>query len=90
MGWGEFLDCHVEKRLILFRLFFADSRAPLIELLISFEQQDDLRILKYLADKFRMLPDVTIELQSQECITFFEDAHKSSIIIVQASPWFQS
>ena len=62
MGWGEFFDGHVEKRLILSCLFFADPGTPLVEPLIPFEEQNDLGIIGDFVGKLWVFPDVPIEL----------------------------
>lgn len=45
MGRGESLDGHVAKGLTLSGLLFADAYAPRIELLIPFEEENDLAII---------------------------------------------
>ena len=78
MGRGELFDGHVEQRLILSGLLFADARTPLIEILIPFEEKNNLGVVWDLVDKFRMLPHVSVELQPQEAITCFENAQGNS------------
>jgi hypothetical protein len=62
MGWGKFLDGHVEKGLILSGLLFADPSTPLVEPLVPFEEKDHLRIIGNFFGKLRMLSEIPIEL----------------------------
>jgi hypothetical protein len=64
MGWGELFDRHIEKGLILCRLFFADAHTPLVELFISFEKKDDLGIIGDFVSKLRVFPEIPIKLHS--------------------------
>ena len=64
MGWSEFLDGHVQQGLILNGLFFTDPCAPLVELLVSFKEQNDLSIVRDLVGKFGMFLEVPIELHA--------------------------
>lgn len=78
MGWGKFLDGHVEKGQILSGLLFADPSTPRVEPLVPFEEKDHLGVVWDLVDKFWMLPHVSVELQPQEAITCFEEAQGHS------------
>ncbi len=78
MGWRQLLYRHVEKRLIRGRLFFADAHTPRIELLVSFEKKDDLSVIGNFVTKFQMLTHVSVELKSQETVTFFKDSQENS------------
>lgn len=53
------------------RLFFANAQAPLIEVLISFEQQDDLSVLggpdRSPTARMRRAPPVQIIIRSSLC-----------------------
>ena len=64
MGWGKFLDGHVEKRLILSGLFFPDLGTPFVESLIPLKEQDNLSVIGNLVGKLRMLSQVPTELHS--------------------------
>src|SRR6266850_1332087 len=78
MGWGEFFDGHVEKRLILSCLFFADPGTPLVEPLIPFEEEDHLGIIGDFVGKLRMFSEIPIELHPQQAISLFISIHGSS------------
>ena len=65
MGWGEFLDGYVQQRLILSGLFFTDTRTPIIEFLVPFEEQNDLGIIGNFLGKLRMLSEILVELHPQ-------------------------
>ena len=65
MGWGELLDGYVQQRLILSGLFFTDTRTPIIESLVPFEEQNDLGIIGNFLGKLRMLSEIPVELHPQ-------------------------
>ncbi len=78
MGWGELLDGHVEKGLILSGLLFADARTPRVEFFIPFEEQNDLGMIGDLVGKLRMFSEIPIELHPQQAVSFFEDTQGHS------------
>lgn len=90
MGWGEFFDGHVEKRLILSCLFFADPGTPLVKFLIPFEEQDNLGIIGEFVGKLWMLSEVPIELHPQEVVSCFENTQGNSPFTAQELPWFRN
>ena len=90
MGRGELLDGHVEKGLILSGLFFADARTPRVELLIPFEEQDNLGLIGYFVGKLRMFSEIPIELHPQEVVSCFENTQGNSPFTGQEWPWFRN
>ena len=84
-GWGEILDGYVQKRLIVNRLFFADARTLLVELLISFAEQNDPGVVGNFLKKLRMFLHVAVELDSQETMTFCKDTQKNGPFLSRRS-----
>jgi len=90
MGRSKLLDGHIEKGLILSGLLFADAHAPFVEILIPFEEQNDVGIVGDLVGKFRMLPQIPIKLHPQQAVSCFEDNRGLSFFIGRVLPWSRS
>lgn len=75
VGGSQLLDGHVEQGLTFSGLLLPNARTPAVKLVIAFEEQNNLSIMRNLVGKLWMLSEIAIEFHSQEAVSLFVDIH---------------